>query len=554
MKKHNLKKRFLAVVLSAVTIVSVSAVSMSTTAMTVNAALITDSSSVSSDLAGSIAKNALGFVGKSLLNTTTTRLINMGLDPLFGLIFGGNDGPSNQDIIDEIDKKIEEVEKKIDNVIAVIEDLSEETSKYHLEEMKTLQAITSNIDTMEFRKQADKIYKDYANVLKRIKQNKDNFTCDGTGVLNSTTYKAYKAIIDDPVCNISNLQADFDDMLSFFKGEYNSNNHQNGYQQLTSYLLDRIIASDKNEHSFTNTPDYIGVINGINTEIGTMEEHAILDFMLINTLNNMAYKVKEYEIANNIITVNSDEKPYTKYLNVADEMLEGLNAMNEIYTNVIEENKKMIPAYAPVSLYVTKIDGTVVTKGCKNFIDAWSQGCDSGLDFKIDCRGDSNGTAAVADAVKGYKLDENVKGINSNGGFQVPWHTNVELLMGYNVSDTRTFDSSEKSNLNTFQLSSYSSLKIKGARIKGGNNAVLVPENTTDVKVTVDRCRIDSVKDPILYVCGTAKNVNMYYIFEYSRDCGAPFIDKSHHCNVTFALADQDEEPHEPTGEERWGT
>ena len=180
-------------------------------------------------------------------------------------------------------------------MLGEVQALSENANKYHSEEMRQLQSIDSNISTMEFRKQTDKIAEDYANVLKRINQNKNNFTCDGMGKLNNTTYKAYKEIISDPMCNISTLQADFDAMLSFLKGERSSNNHENGYAQLTSYLLDRVVAADKNEHSYTKTPDYHQVIKGINNEITSMEEHAILDFFAINVLNNMSKKKSPHD-------------------------------------------------------------------------------------------------------------------------------------------------------------------------------------------------------------------------------------------------------------------
>ena len=204
----------------------------------------------------------------------------MAIGPVFNLIFGTDGGPSNKDVIDDVDKQAAEIKAKINEVMVEVQTLSENANKYHSEEMRQLQAIDSNISTMEFRKQTDRIAEDYANVLKRINQNKSNFTCDGMGKLNNTTYKAYKEIINDPMCNISTLQADFDAMLSFLKGERSANNHENGYAQLTSYLLDRVVAADKNEHSYTKTPDYHQVIKGINNEITSMEEHAILEIEL----------------------------------------------------------------------------------------------------------------------------------------------------------------------------------------------------------------------------------------------------------------------------------
>ena len=162
------------------------------------------------------------------------------------------------------------------------------------------------------------------------------------------------------MCNISTLQADFDAMLSFLKGERSSNNHENGYAQLTSYLLDRVVAADKNEHSYTKTPDYHQVIKGINNEITSMEEHAILDFFAINVLNNMSKKVKEYEIDNNIITVNEDEAPFAKYENTASEMLQSLRTMDDIFNKVINDNNNKTFNIAPYTKGLQKLYRRVV--------------------------------------------------------------------------------------------------------------------------------------------------------------------------------------------------
>ncbi len=367
MKKNNIKTKIIAGILSAITVCSVGSV-----AMTSASAAVTTDAPVSSGIAVSIAKTVFGHVGKTLLNTTSNKLAA---------------GLSNQDVIDDVNKQAEEIKAQVSAVLGEVQALSENANKYHSEEMRQLQSIDSNISTMEFRKQTDKIAEDYANVLKRINQNKNNFTCDGMGKLNNTTYKAYKEIISDPMCNISTLQADFDAMLSFLKGERSANNHENGYAQLTSYLLDRVVAANKNEHSYTKTPDYHQVIKGINNEITSMEEHAILDFFAINVLNNMSMKVKEYEIDNNIITVNEDEAAFAKYENTADEMLQSLRTMDDIFNKVTQDNENKIYNVAPYTLTTTNLRNYKTEKGCRSFIDAWSQGIDSGCDFKISSNG-----------------------------------------------------------------------------------------------------------------------------------------------------------------------
>lgn len=519
MKKNGIKTRIIATALSVITVFSVGSVTIIPASANVAAG-----PSVSENVVGSMAKTAFGYIGKTLLSATGMKLANMAIGPVFNLVFGLDDDPSNQEVKDDIDKQAAEIKAMVNEVLAEVQTLSEKANKYHSEEMRQLQMIDSNISTMEFRKQIDKIAEDYANVLKRISQHKDNFTCDGMGKLNNTTYKAYKEIISDPVCNVSNLQADFDAMLSFLKGERSTSNHENGYQQLTSYLLDRVIAADKNEHSYTNTPDYHKVIKGINAEITSMEEHAILDFFAINVLNNMAKKVKEYEIDNNIISVNEDEAPYTKYENTASEMLQSLSAMDGIFTRVIEDNNNKILDIAPYTLKTTNLNKYTAEKGCRSFIDAWSQGIDSMCDFTID----SNGRCITvkADAMKGYKLDDNVKGINSSGGFQVPERRKVELYLGRDTSNGSTFDSTAKSDLNTFSVSSNSDFTLTYTFVKGGCHAIYVPGNAENAKINHNRGTIYATTGSAICISNGAKNANVTIIGDYNYDCADGFEDK----------------------------
>ena len=534
MKKNNIKTRVIAAILSAVTVCSVGTVAVTSA----SAASISASASVGG--AGDIAKTAFGYVGKTLLNTTSTKLANMAIGPVFNLIFGG-DGPSNQDVIDDVNKQAAEIKAEVNKVMNEVKTLSENANKFHSEEMRQLQMIDSNISTLEFRKQTDKIADDYSNVLKRINQNKDNFTCSGMGKLNNTTYKAYKEIVNDPMCNISTLQADFDAMLSFLKGERSSNNHENGYEQLTSYLLDRVIAADKNEHSYTKTPDYHKVIKGINTEISSMEEHAVLDFFAINVLNNMSKKVKEYEIDNNIITVNPDEAPYSKYENTASEMLQSLGAMDSIFTKVMKDNDNKVYNFAPYTLTVTNYAKESSEKGCRSFIDAWSQGIDSKCDFKISSNGRS--ITVKADTAKGYKLDDNVKGINANGGFQVPEGRKVELVLGTWIESTSTFDSSAKSDLNTFSVSSNSKLTLTHTAVRGGSHAIYVPDNAKNSYIFYNRGIIYATRGSAIYVSGGADNTYLSVIGDYNYDCGGGIEMKNSHSKMGYDIFDKIDPP-----------
>ena len=491
MKKNNIKTRIIAAALSAITVFSVG-----TIAMTSASAAVTTESSISAGATDNFAKTALGFVGKTLLNAAGTKLANMAIGPVFDLIFGTGGDPSNKDVIDNTDKRAAEIKAKVNQVLNEVQTLSANANKYHSEEMRQLQSIDSSISTLEFRKQTDKIIDDYTNVLKRISQNKDNFTCNGMGKLNNTTYKAYKEIINDPVCNLSTLQADFDAMLSFLKGERSSNNHENGYEQLTSYLLDRVV----------------------------------LDFFAINVLNNMSKKVKEYEIKKHIIKVNADEAPYSKYENTANEMLQSLGEMNDIFTKVIKDNEEKVLNFAPFTLTVTNFNNTTSEKGCRDFIDAWSQGIDSKCDFKIDsnCRS----FTVKADAKNGYKLDDNVKGINANGGFQIPERRKVELVLKDSRWNPSMFDSSAKADLNTFSVSSNSNLKLNYVSVRGGCHAVCVPDNAKNAAVDYSRGTIYATKGSAIYISAGADNTKLGVIGDYNYDCGGAIENKSGNTNL----------------------
>ena len=155
MKKKGIKTRIIATALSVITVFSVSSATI--IPASANAAA---GPSVSENVVGSMAKTAFGYVGKTLLNATGMKLANMAIGPVFNLIFGLDDGPSNQDVIDDVNKQAEEIKAKVNEVLAEVQTLSEKANQYHSEEMRQLQMIDSNISTMEFRKQTDKVAED----------------------------------------------------------------------------------------------------------------------------------------------------------------------------------------------------------------------------------------------------------------------------------------------------------------------------------------------------------------------------------------------------------
>ncbi|MBU5462256.1 hypothetical protein, partial [Lachnoclostridium sp. MSJ-17] len=218
-------------------------------------------------IAETVLSTTFGYAKDEVMKLAGPELSKMGLSPILNKVLGlEDDGPSNQDILDKIDKSTEEIKAEINKVMDEVKELSTQTANYHTLQMNQLKAINSNIDTKDFRVQADTVAADFAHALKRIDENKANITCDGNDKINNTTYKAYKEILADPKCNVSSMQANFDEMLRFLKGQRTSNNNENGYRQLTNYLMDRVVAADTGEHSYIKTPDYYGAVDSINAE------------------------------------------------------------------------------------------------------------------------------------------------------------------------------------------------------------------------------------------------------------------------------------------------
>ena len=463
-KTKRFKTRLIAGILSAITVFSVGTMAIGSA-----------SAFAIPGIAETVLSTTFGYAKDEVMKLAGPELSKMGLSPILNKVLGlEDDGPSNQDILDKIDKSTEEIKAEINKVMDEVKELSTQTANYHTLQMNQLKAINSNIDTKDFRVQADTVAADFAHALKRIDENKANITCDGNDKINNTTYKAYKEILADPKCNVSSMQANFDEMLRFLKGQRTSNNNENGYRQLTNYLMDRVVAADLGEHSYTKTPDYYGAVDSINAEIRIMEEQVLMDYAIINALNSMQFRVKEYEIDNGIITVNDDESPYAKFENTATNLHQSMVDIDKIFKNVLKENASIPSKYVTTELYV--IDGnTSVKKGCTSFIDAWSQGIDSGKDFNI--RVLKKGQYLVADAKKGFKFDDNVKGLNDKGGFEIPEGRKVYINM---YCKSNGFDCSAKKDMDLFTINNGASLELQSAKLCGDNRKFVIPDNANN--------------------------------------------------------------------------
>ena len=502
-KTSKIRTRILAAALSAVTIFSVSAMTVTTASAAAPPAMV---GTVLKYMAG----QSFGYAKDSVMKLAGPELSKMGLSPILNMVLGIEDeGPSNQDIIDRIDKSTEEIKAEINKVMEEVKELSTQTANYHTQQMNQLKAINSNIDTKDFRIQADTVAADFAHAIKRIDENKENITCDGSDKINNTTYKAYKEILADPKCNVSTMQANFDEMLRYLKGQRTSNNNENGYRQLTNYLMDRVVAADLGEHSFTKTPDYYGAVDSINAEIRVMEQQVLMDYAIINVLNSMQFRVKEYEIDNGIITVNEDESPYVKFENTATNLHQSMVDIDKIFKAVLKENASIPSKYVTTELYV--IDGnTSVKKGCTSFIDAWSQGIDSGKDFNI--RVLKKGQYLVADAKKGFKFDDNVKGLNDKGGFEIPEGRKVYINM---YCKSNGFDCSAKKDLDLFTLRNGASLELQSAKLCGDNRKFVIPDNANNTTLKTKYVEFNGASyygtdaNPCIEISKKANNTNI---------------------------------------------
>ena len=548
-KTSKIRTRILAAALSAVTIFSVSAM----TATTASAA-------APPTVVGTVLKymtgKSFGYAKDSVMKLAGPELSKMGLSPILNMVLGIEDeGPSNQDIIDRIDKSTEEIKAEINKVMEEVKELSTQTANYHTQQMNQLKAINSNIDTKDFRVQADTVAADFAHALKRIDENKENITCDGSDKINNTTYKAYKEILADPKCNVSTMQANFDEMLRYLKGQRTSNNNENGYRQLTNYLMDRVVAADLGEHSFTKTPDYYGAVDSINAEIRVMEQQVLMDYAIINVLNSMQFRVKEYEIDNGIITVNEDESPYARFENTATNLHSSMVDIDKIFKNVLKENGSIPSKYVVADLYV--LDGNkTIKKGCTSFIDAWSQGIDSGKNFNIVVL--KMNQYVKADAKKGFKLDNNVKGLNDKGGFEVPADRVIYIDMG--TRQHNGFDCSAKSDMDLFTINNGASLELVRARVYGDNRKIVIPDNANNTSLTTKYVDFDGISiyynkaNPCISISKKANNTSLDFCWtNFNGECTSRIQNDGKNTKIFEWYVKRSWEK-EVRGDEYWGT
>ena len=546
-KTRKIKTKIIAGILSTITVFSVGTMAIGSASAAVPPAMM-----------GTVLKyvegKTFGYAKDSVMKLAGPELAKMDLGPILNMVLGiEEEGTSNDDIIDKIDKSTAEIKAEINKVMEEVKELSTQTATYHTQQMNQLKAINSNIDTKDFRVQADTVAADFAHAFKRIDENKENITCYGK--INNTTYKAYKEILADPKCNVSSMQANFDEMLRYLKGQRTSNNNENGYRQLTNYLMDRVVAADLGEHSFTKTPDYYGAVDSINAEIRVMEEQVLMDYAIINVLNSMQYRVKEYEIDNGIITVNEDESPYARFENTAANLHSSMVDIDNIFKTVLKENGSIPSKYVVADLYV--LDGNkTIKKGCTSFIDAWSQGIDSGKNFNIVVL--KMNQYVKADAKKGFKLDNNVKGLNDKGGFEVPAGRVIYIDMG--TRQHNGFDCSAKSDMDLFTINNGASLELVRARVYGDNRKIVIPDNANNTSLTTKYVDFDGISiyynkaNPCISISKKANNTTLDFCWtNFNGECTSRIQNDGKNTKISEWYVKRSWEK-EVRGDEYWGT
>lgn len=440
MKKRTTKTRIIATVLSVITLFSL----FSACATTSASALEIDYKGIIKEAASNGAEKAIDAVTEEgIVNTVLKKGVNF----LLGLLFDEDDNsPTIQDVLDKLDN------------------LSSKLESYHDEEMKNLRLINSNIDSKDFRLEADSISDDCQAAVRKIRQFDANITTPGEGVIDNTTYKTYKTILSQSSCDLSALEKNFNRMVEYIKGVRSSTDYRSGYRVTSEYLMNKILANYKETaHDWATSPDFLEYLNNINEEIELMEANVTLDYFTILTLNNMAYKVREYEIKNDIYEANDNEQPYAYFESFAKDLTDSLSSVNDIYKSVIEENNNNGDFMQATAEILTPVGGKCV-KGFHTLAEAWAQSFKASTRYVITLNGD-----VKADANKGFNIDnlsDTNYGFCNYGGFHVDLGRTVRFdLNGH------TLDCSANKNTIIFAMNDRANIIVTNGTIIGGSVA-----------------------------------------------------------------------------------
>ena len=390
-----------------------------------------------------------------------------------------------------------EKEPTITDVIDKIDVVEEKLKSYHNEEMSKLKALGSKIDSEPFRNQIDQVSSDTRKVINALKAHKCNITTTDDGVIDTTTYKTYRTILGE-TCKFDVMMTHLMDMEGFVLGYKYGTDKQEGFGLYSKYLVDCV--NDRSiDYDFEKAPDFNIVRDCINGELQSMEAMCVLDTLCLMTLNNMRYKIRQYEIENGKYHVESNEKPFSSFENEADEIADYLRNISAKYKATVEHNNKTV-----VGAELT-IDGE--TKGFATFTEAWAAGnISDAKSFTIKL-----GEDLITDKKKGLNFDDLNKdkyGYNSQNGFKVKKGLNITVDLGghkiFTAYNERKFAEGNGSNMPVFELDG--NLTLKNGMIEGGKNAVRVTGAQTAV---LDNVTIYRTQGPSITCVGKNETVKM---------------------------------------------
>lgn len=449
------------------------------TVFSVGTASVTTSSAATPTVSG-IAKDISSFaitqaIDKFVPSGIAGSLLKMGTGYLLNWVFDSEE--KKEPTVSEAIEKIDQLKSTID--------------KNHEEEMKSLRVINGDIKTKDFRMEAGKINDDCETAFKTISDNALNIRSTGKEVIDDTTYKAYKAILES--CNLTGMEKNFKIIQDYILGKRLSIDKEYGYEATTKYLYDKLTEKyNETAHSWKDSMNYWDIVQkNINGEVNAIHFDAGMDYIAMLTLNNMAYKMREYEINKGIYKVSEGEHPYLAYENREKNLSKTMQALNEAHKKAIDANNndsKMVKALVKLS---EPVDG-IREKGFRSYTEAWAQASSTGKDFTITLREDIKSNKDTG--FNFDKLDQNKYGFTPQGGFHVMEGRKITVDLG-----GHTIDNTACSNVSAFGFRSNTFLNIKNGTIKGGENA-LRADCSTNVFIKMDNVTVNDTALSGIYV------------------------------------------------------
>ena len=110
------------------------------------------------------------------------------------------------------------------------------------------------------------------------------------------------------------------------------------------------------------------------------------------------------------------------------------------------------------------------------------------------------------------------------------------MNLGRDNSNGSTFDSTAKSDLNTFSVSSNSDFTLTYTFVKGGCHAIYVPGNAENAIIYHNRGTVYATTGSAICISSGAKNTNATIIGDYNYDCAGGFEDKGSNTTTGYII------------------